>query len=168
MWDGVYPHSIHGWHCVGRLPCLAGGLRQQEPHEAQHSLIQSPAPGIADCRDALLWERTRGLGQWQIKSESVLCTCVRKGQHTTAVPAREQTAGWRRWVFPLVKGRSILNAVSNCAACWETVAERQVQQSSAKSLWRLKHEVQGVSWELVQSEEEKVHHIAVSNCIIIL
>lgn len=50
MWDGVYPHSIHGWHCVGRLPCLAGGLRQQEPPEAQHSLIQSPAPGIADCR----------------------------------------------------------------------------------------------------------------------
>lgn len=32
------------------LPCLAGGLRQQEPPEAQHSLIQSPAPGIADCR----------------------------------------------------------------------------------------------------------------------
>lgn len=49
------------------LPWLAGGLGQQEPHEVQHSLLQSPAPGIAGCQGCT--SVGKGLGPWLVTNQ---------------------------------------------------------------------------------------------------
>lgn len=119
------------------LPWLAGTLGSRNIMDFNTALYRVLHLGLQTVEDEVLWERTWGLDQWQIKSESMVCACARKGQQTSAISAREQTAGWGRWVFPLVKGREYFKCCLQFGACWETVVERQVQQSSEISLWRL-------------------------------